>query len=123
MILVDTSVWVDHLRRGNTRLIASLGDGEVVCHPFVVGELACGSLANRDEILDHLRALPQADTVRDDEVLQLIEARRLFGKGLGWVDVHLLTSASIAGCRLWTLDKSLHTAAAQLGVAAEPAAR
>ncbi len=95
----------------------SLGDAEVVCHPFVIGELACGGLANRQEILDDLLALPQADAAEDDEVLQLIEARRLFGKGLGWVDVHLLMSASISGCQLWTLDRSLNAAAARLGIA------
>ncbi len=114
MILVDTSVWVNHLRKGNMRLGELLNNGEVVCHPFIIGELACGNLRNREEILGLLAALPGADVAGHDEVLHLISEHKLHGTGLGWVDAHLLTSALLTGCRVWTNDKSLDSAAEAL---------
>ncbi len=114
MTLVDTSVWVDHLRARNPRLSSFLRDGQVICHPFVVGELACGNLRNRQEVLGLLAALPEATIAEHREVLQLVESGRLFGRGLGWVDAHLLASALLAGSAFWTLDRPLRKAAAAL---------
>jgi predicted nucleic acid-binding protein len=107
MILVDTSVWIEHLRRGSRRLAELLEDDQVVSHPFVLGELACGNLRNRGEILGLLGELPRALVAEHHEVLHLIEDRRLYGRGLGWVDAHLLASCLMTGCKVWTLDKSL----------------
>jgi predicted nucleic acid-binding protein len=117
VILVDTSVWIRHLKIGNPRLRKLLLDEQVIGHPFVIGELACGNLSNRGEILGLLQALPQAPLAEHDEALGLVESRKLHGRGIGWIDVHLLTSALLSGARLWTLDKALHRAAADLGVA------
>ena len=114
MILVDTSIWVDHFRRGNSKLVQLLEDGEVVSHPFVIGELACGVLEPRQEILSLLAALPLEDVADHDAALALLDARGLHGRGLGWVDVHLLASASQSDARLWTLDKALSRAAASI---------
>ncbi len=114
MVLVDTSVWIDHLRRGNQRLADLLDDGQAVVHPFVIGELACGSLRNRREILHLLRTLPAAPVAVQDEVLLFLENARLYGRGLGWVDIHLLASARLMGSRLWSLDGSLASAASSL---------
>jgi predicted nucleic acid-binding protein len=114
MTLVDTSVWVDHFRRGNRALEALLLDGEVLCHPFVIGELACGNLRKRSETLGLLRALPGAPLADSDDVLTLIDRHRLTGTGLGWVDVHILSSALLAHTRLWTLDRPLARAAHRL---------
>jgi predicted nucleic acid-binding protein len=114
MILVDTSVWIDHLRNGNSRLEDLLVDGKVLCHPFVIGELACGNLAKREEILSLLTALPRAGMADNEEVLHLLESRRLYGRGLGWVDVHLLASALLTECGLWTFDKSLGATVCEL---------
>jgi predicted nucleic acid-binding protein len=116
MILVDTSVWVDHLRRGDDRLSGLLEEGEVVCHPFIAGELACGHLRNRAEILSLLAELPHATVAHHDEVLELIESRGLHGKGLGGIDSHLLASALLSHCSLWTRDRALARAARSLGV-------
>ena len=102
MILVDTSVWIDHFRSGNDRLKALLLDEQVLCHPFVVGELACGSLQKRNEILTMLKALPQADLLEHDEVIRFMDVRRLYGKGIGWVDAHILSSTLFTGCTLST---------------------
>jgi predicted nucleic acid-binding protein len=115
MILVDTSVWIYHFRRGSEQL-RSLLDDKVFCHPFIVGELACGTLRNRHEILSLLSALPKARDLEHEEVLHFLEGRHLYGLGLGWVDVHLLASALLTGCTLWTLDKSLRRAAAALNI-------
>jgi predicted nucleic acid-binding protein len=115
-MLVDTSVWVDHLRRGNANLASALEAGEVWCHSFVLGELACGHLVNRRDILSLLAALPQAPEATHAEALAFLENRDLMGKGLGWVDVHLLASALLAGVPLWTLDRPLARAAGQLGL-------
>lgn len=120
MILVDTSVWVDHLRRGDARLIALLDGASVLIHPFVIGEIACGSLADRDTVLELLQDLPTATVANADEVLVFIDRHRLHGKGLGYVDMHLLAAVALSqGARLWTRDKRLHTAALALGCAHE----
>lgn len=118
MILVDTSVWVQHLRSGSERLKLLLDEEQVLGHPFVIGELACGTLRNRQEVLSLLKALPQARLAEDDEVLHLLEGRHLYGRGLGWLDAHLLASGLLTACALWTLDKPLRRAATALGVAA-----
>jgi len=116
MILVDTSVWIEHFRAGSERLKALLLDGQVLRHPFVVGELACGTLQKRSEILSMLKALPAAHLLEHEEVLSFLEPRRLYGRGIGWVDAHLLASTLLTGCGLWTLDKPLRKAAADLNV-------
>jgi predicted nucleic acid-binding protein len=106
MVLVDTSVWVSHLREGNDELETLLNNGDVMCHPFIVGELACGTIKNRTEILSLLQLLPMAIQVEYEEVLHFIETNSLMGKGLGYVDMHLSASAVLAGVPIWTLDKS-----------------
>jgi predicted nucleic acid-binding protein len=116
MILVDTSVWIDHLRVGSEHLKALLLDEQVLCHPFVVGELACGTLLKRGEILSMLKALPEALLLEHEEVLSFLEARHLYGRGIGWVDAHLLASTVLTGCAIWTFDKPLRRAAAALNV-------
>jgi predicted nucleic acid-binding protein len=116
MVLVDTSVWVAHFRQGNVGLEPLLTEGLVLGHPFIVGELACGNLHNRAEILSHLAALPQAIPASHGEVLQFIETYHLMGRGLGYVDMHLLASARLSGVSLWTLDKKLQEAAMDLRV-------
>ena len=118
MILVDTSIWVDHFRVADRQLAGLLLEEGVLCHPFVVGELACGALRRRREILGLLHDLPQAPVVDQQEVLAFVDAHALMGSGLGWVDVHLLASAALAGQRLWTRDRRLAQAARRLGVAA-----
>ena len=118
MILVDTSVWVDHLRVADRQLAGLLLEEAALCHPFVVGELACGALNRRSEILGLLRNLPQGPVVEHEEVLAFVDAHRLMGSGLGLVDVHLLASATLAGERLWTRDRRLAQVARRLGVAA-----
>lgn len=118
MILVDTAIWVDHLRVADRQLAGLLLEEAVLCHPFVVGELACGALHRRSEVLGLLRNLPQAPVVDQDEELAFVEAHKLMGSGLGWVDVHLLASAALAGERLWTRDRRLAQAARRLGIAA-----
>ena len=117
MVLVDTSVWVAHLRQGAIGLEALLHDGLVVCHPFIVSELACGNLQNRSEILSLLQRLPGAIRAGHEEVLQFIEHDGLMGKGLGYIDIHLLASARLTGVPLWTLDKKLNEVAIKLGLA------
>lgn len=107
VILVDTSVWVAHLRSRHDRLVALLDGAEVLCHPFVIGELACGSIANRSAILALLGELAQTPVATHDEVMGLLNDHGLYGRGLGWIDAHLLTSALLAGCRLWTFDARL----------------
>ncbi len=114
MVLVDTSVWIYHLRRSHTHLQDLLSKGEVICHPFVIGELACGNLRRREEILSLLEALPSAPLVQHHEILNFIEGRQLMGLGIGLIDVHLLASALMGRDALWTSDKKLHAAAARL---------
>lgn len=110
--LFDTSVWVDHLRQRSRRLTMLLEQDHVRCHPLIVGELACGNLANRRVILDFLTALPTAPIANHEEVLSFVEANGLFGQGLGWIDVHLLASAILGRYRLLTQDIALKRAAA-----------
>jgi hypothetical protein len=117
-VLVDTSVWVAHLRRGLPRLVAALETERVETHPFVLGELALGRIRRRAEILSLLDAIPQVPAASHDEVLALIEARGLAGSGIGWVDAHLLASTLLARTTLWTLDRQLAAVAARLGIAA-----
>ena len=120
MILVDTSVWIDHLRHADVVLTSLLEQGQVVTHPFVIGELAVGNLEPRAPVLNGLRALPEARVARHEEVLQFIEQRRLFGLGIGFVDAHLLASVHLtAGATLWTRDKRLMAVAERLAVAAK----
>jgi len=116
VILADTSIWIDHLRKRSGKLAALLDDGRVVCHPFVIGELACGNLRNRTEILSLLTALPSTTLAAHEEVLRLVSDRKLHGKGLGWIDAHLLASTLLTGCTLWTKDKALAAAARVLKV-------
>jgi predicted nucleic acid-binding protein len=116
VILVDTSVWVQHLRTGSAHLQALLQEGQALCHPFVVGELACGNLRGRGELLGLLMALPEARLAEHQEVLHLLDSAHLYGRGLGWIDLHLLVSSLLSGCTLWTLDRPLQRAAAALNV-------
>ena len=117
MILADTSVWIDHFRHGRSRLGQLLLDGEVVSHPFVIGEVACGSLTNRGEILILLETLPKVVIADHLEVLRLVDSKRLYGRGLGWIDMHLLASAVLSRASIWTLDRALSRAASTMGVA------
>ena len=114
MVLVDTSIWVTHLRQGTRRLEKLLMDAEIMCHSFIIGELACGNLKNRNEILSLLQSLPMTPTIEFDEFLFFIDRNHLMGKGVGFVDVHLLASAQLAGVPLWTADKRLKSVADQL---------
>ncbi len=116
-ILVDTSVWIDHLRHGNAELRNWLLADAVLSHAFVIGELACGALRNRGEVISSLRALHRVATVDEAAVLDFIEDHELFGIGVGYVDAHLLASAYDAGVRIWTMDKPLYRAAAKLRIA------
>lgn len=116
MILVDTSVWIAHFRKAGSRLGELLSEGLVMVHPFVLGELACGNLKNRVRILSDLEALPCAVSAAHEEVMRLIEARKLWGLGIGWIDAHLLASALLSDCQFWTLDGRLSHAAATAGV-------
>ena len=117
MILVDTSVWIDHLRAGDQTLTDLLDRDEVACHPLVIQELALGSIKNRSLVLASLGRLRQSPSLSHDEVLALVSARELWGKGLSAVDVHLLGSVLLsAGTQLWTRDKQLGASASSLGV-------
>jgi hypothetical protein len=110
-------VWVDHLRKADRLLADLLEHGDVVMHPFVVGEIACGSLVDRALILELLQQLPAATVAEPDEALGYVERHKLYGKGLGYVDVHLLASAAIGETKLWTRDRRLRAAAQKLGYA------
>lgn len=118
MILADTSVWVDHLRGGEPRLAAALDVGQVWMHPFVLGELACGALHNHAEVLTLLSQLPAVPIATDAEVLAFIDKRSVWGRGIGWVDAHLLAATALAvPVRLWTKDRRLAAVAGDLGLA------
>ena len=120
MILVDTSVWIDHLRDGNPALVALLLDSQVLAHPWVTGEIALGNLANRGEVLGLLGNLSQAAVATDTELRTLIDRHRLFGCGIGYVDVQLLAATMLtSGSALWSRDKRLAAIAADLGIAHE----
>jgi predicted nucleic acid-binding protein len=116
VVLADTSIWIDHLRKGESSLGSLLLETEVVCHPYIIGELACGHLKNRDEILRLLESLPCAPVISADEFFFFINEHRLMGVGIGFVDVHLLASALLSNLRLWTGDRRLQSAANELGV-------
>lgn len=121
MILVDTSVWIDHLRIGNTALSRLLDDSSALIHPWVIGELALGNLGRRKDILELLGALPRATVAEDDEVLGLIDREELHGTGIGYVDAQLLGSTRLTpDARLWTHDRALSAAAARLGIGFAP---
>ncbi len=118
MILVDTSVWIDHLRRSSHTLTELLDRHAVLAHPFVVGEVALGSMRNRDEIVASLQDLPHAVSAGDDEVLACIAANDLAGTGIGYVDAHLIASVLLTPrTLLWTRDKRLHAVATELSIA------
>ncbi len=114
MVLVDTSIWIDHLRSGNAKLTALLNDGEAAVHPFIIGELACGNLKNRKEIISLLHALPHIDKADDDEVLFFIGKHKLMGLGIGLIDCHLLASCKLGNSTILTKDKRLRDAADRL---------
>lgn len=114
MVLVDTSVWINHLRNSDKHLEKLLFDGDVVCHIHIIGELACGNLKNRQEIISLFQSLPAITVVEFREYLYFIEQNQLNGKGLGFVDIHLLASAKLNQVPLWTADKSLEVAATEL---------
>ncbi|TCO74877.1 type II toxin-antitoxin system VapC family toxin [Chromatocurvus halotolerans] len=121
MILVDTSVWVDHLRRSNTVLVGLLENDQVLMHPFVVGEIACGNLGNRETILSLMDSLPSAIEASHRETRLFIEQAAFMGSGLGFIDLHLLASARLTpNALLWTEDRRLHTAADALSLAWQP---
>lgn len=116
MILVDTSVWADHLRGSEPGLVALLNEDSVLIHPFVIEELACGNLPRRKETLDLFHALPAAPVAEHREALEFIANHRLHGTGLGSVDVHLLASARLVGARVWSKDKVLCREAKRLSL-------
>lgn len=116
MVLVDTSVWVNHLRDGDQHLEKLLFDGDVVCHSLIIGELACGNIKNRKEIILLLQSLPTTPHVEFQEFLYFIEQNQLYGKGVGFVDIHLLASAQLGQIPLWTTDRRLKVAATELGL-------
>jgi len=116
MVLVDTSVWVHHLREGNPDLASLLNEGQVMCHEFIIGEIACGRLQNRVEILKLLNLLPVVIQAKHEEVLEFIEAQHLRGRGLGYVDMHLSASAILTGVPMWTMDRRLDETNKWLGI-------
>ena len=116
MVLVDTSVWIRHLRSVDQALQELLISGSVLVHPFIIGELACGSLANRRQVVELLKELPAAISAEENEVLQLVDEQHLWGSGIGWIDAHLVASALLSDCELWSLDGKLSAAAGRSGV-------
>jgi len=120
MILVDTSVWIDHLGTGDDRLVQQLNSNNVLMHPFVLGELACGNLIKRKEILTLFKDLPQSSVATDNEVLFFIEQQKLMGRGIGYIDTHLLAAVALnASVRLWTRDKRLRAVCDSLSLTCE----
>lgn len=118
MILIDSSVWIDHLRAGEPGLAELLNSNNVLAHPFVVGELACGNLKNRKMILSLLQDLPTIQVATDEEVLFFVERHKLMGQGIGYVDAHLLAAVMLEGAaQLWTRDKRLGSVAESMGLA------
>ncbi len=117
MILADTSVWAEHFRRGIPAFAGALQNGRISIHTVVLGELACGNLVKRTRTLAALRSLPYSAAGTTEECLDFIEVHRLDGRGIGWIDVQLLVSATLSGNPLWSLDNRLASAAAGLGVA------
>ena len=115
-VLVDTSVWIKHLRESDKNLIRLLEQGLVACHPFIIGELACGGIKNRHEIFSLLNDLPSSDVLDHHDIMEFIEYRKIMNKGIGYVDVHLLASALVSGTPLWTFDKPLRKISNQLSI-------
>jgi predicted nucleic acid-binding protein len=122
MVLADTSFWIEHLRHGLPALAELLTEGSVLIHPFIAGELACANIKNRARLLGHLNALPRAAPASHEEVLCLVEEHELWGRGLGWVDAHLLASALLSHCGFWTLDGRLAQLARDMGLPSHRAA-
>ncbi|MEL6813950.1 MAG: type II toxin-antitoxin system VapC family toxin [Cyanobacteria bacterium J06598_3] len=121
MILVDTSVWIDHFYAGEPALTKLLKREDVLIHPFIIGELACGNIQNRQEIMSLLKNLPTSSTASDQEALLLIENHALMGRGIGYIDIHLLVSVLLTeGAKLWTRDKRLVAIATQMNFAYQP---
>ncbi len=120
MVLVDTSIWVAHLRARDHGLEELLLEAQVMCHPYVIGELACGNIINRDEILSLLEDLPSTPAISQEEFLYFIEIHNLAGSGIGFVDVHLLASSCLSDTPLWTSDKKLRLSAKKMGVSFQP---
>lgn len=120
MILVDTSLWIDHLRAGSPALVVALQADQVCTHTYVIGELACGNLGNRQEVLALLQALPRLAAATDDELLFFIEKHRLMGRGIGYIDAHLLAATTINAASLWTRDKRLKVIAEEMNLAHLP---
>ena len=116
MILVDSSVWMDHFRKPSTRLAALLDAEEICTHPFVIGEVACGNLKNRKEIISLIHALPIVQKADDDEILFFIERHRLSGRGIGVIDIHLLASCLFERCFIWTADRRLRAVAEEIKI-------
>jgi len=116
MLLVDTSVWVIYLREGNAELEKLLDKNQVMCHRFIIGEIACGNIKNRDEILALLQQLPMTTQAKHEEVMEYIETNKLMGKGLGYTDMHLSASAKLTGIPIWTFDKRLDEINKELGI-------
>jgi len=119
VVIVDTSIWVTHLRQGSRQLEELLLDAQVVCHPFIIGELVCGNIKQRAEFLSLLQSLPMVPMVEPDELLFFIERHALMGRGIGFVDAHLLASAHVSRTPLWSSDKTLESAAVELKIAYE----
>lgn len=120
-VLVDSSIWIEHFRKGHPRLTELLKGEVVLMHPFILGELACGNLKKRGEVLGVLAELPKAVEATHKETLDLMERRKLWGCGIGWVDTHLIASALLSNCRLLTVDERLQRAAAHAGAKLEKA--
>ncbi len=118
MVVVDTSIWIDHLGKADERLQQLLLNGQVLVHPYIIGELACGNLKPRDEILEMLALLPAAPLAEDHEVLYFLEVNQFYGQGIGYVDAHILSSvALLKTATLWTRDKRLGNLAQKIGLA------
>lgn len=115
MILADISVWIDHLRRGEAELAAALQQSQIMVHPVFLGELACGNLKARSQLLSLLESLPSATMASDQEVRAFIEQHAMMGRGIGYIEAHLCASARLRGAQLWTRDKRLHTVVFELG--------
>jgi predicted nucleic acid-binding protein len=120
VVLVDTSVWVEHFREGVVSMTSLLHQEEVLSHPFVIGELACGHLTDRRDILETLQKLPQSTIATHEEVLHFIESKKFMGRGLGFIDVHLLACSLLTGAFLWTKDRALCRVATELNVSYSP---
>jgi predicted nucleic acid-binding protein len=116
MALVDTSVWIDHFYKKNDHLVNLLNEGKVYTHEYIAGEIACGNISNRDEIIYLLQALSYTLSISHEEILDFISNRHLYGKGLGYIDIHLLASSLISNVKLWTRDKKLNQVAKELNI-------